>query len=108
MSYGVSVKNEEGYKREAEKIADQFEAKLKRANKGLRFTADLIALFRYMTDPEVHWAKKTVVIATLAYFIIPLDAIPDFTPIAGYLDDIGVVAAAIRYLGAQLNRYYVV
>ncbi len=108
MSYGVSLKNEDEYKREAENIADQFEAKLKKANKGLRFTADLLALFRYMTDPEVHWGKKTIVVAALLYFIIPLDSIPDFTPIAGYLDDIGVVAAAIRYLGSQLNRYYVV
>jgi uncharacterized membrane protein YkvA (DUF1232 family) len=108
VSYGTSMKSEEDYKREAELIADQFEAKIRRANQGLRFTADLIALFRYMTDPEVHWARKTVVIATLAYFILPLDAIPDFTPIAGYLDDIGVVAAAIRYLGAQLHRYYLV
>jgi len=105
MSYGVSLRNEE-YKREAELIADQFEAKLKKANKGLRFTSDLMALFRYMTDPEVHWAKKTIVVAALLYFIIPLDSIPDFTPIAGYLDDIGVVAAAIRYLGTQLDRYY--
>ncbi|MEX1138568.1 MAG: YkvA family protein [Bacteroidota bacterium] len=108
MSYGVSLKNEEEYKREAEKIADQFEAKLRKTKKGLRFTNDLIALFSYMTDPEVHWAKKTVVVAALLYFIIPFDAIPDFAPVAGYLDDIGVVGAAIKYLGSQLNRYYLV
>lgn len=108
MTYRVSLKNEEGYKREAEFIADQFESKMKKAGKGIRFTNDLIALFSYMTDPEVHWAKKTIVVAALLYFIIPIDAIPDLAPIAGYLDDMGVVGAAIKYLGTQLNRYYVV
>ncbi|MEX2116863.1 MAG: YkvA family protein [Bacteroidota bacterium] len=101
----VSLRSEEEYKREAERIADQFEAKVKTANKGLRFTSDLITLFLYMTDPEIHWGKKTIVVAALLYFIVPLDAIPDFTPIAGYLDDIGVVSAAIKYLGSQLDRY---
>ncbi len=108
MTYRVRLKNEDDYRREAEFIADRFEAKLRKAGKGLRFTNDLIALFSYMTDPEVHWAKKTVVVAALLYFIIPLDAIPDLAPVAGYLDDMGVVGAAIKYLGTQLNRYYAV
>jgi len=108
MSYGVSVRTEEEYKREAEQIADQFEAKLEKAKKGFRFTADLMALFGYMMDPEVHWGRKAIVVAALLYFIVPLDSIPDFVPVAGFLDDIGVVAAAIRYLGTQLDRYYVV
>ncbi len=108
MRYEATYDSEDRYKREAEFIADQFEAKMKKAGKGLRFTNDLIALFSYMTDPEVHWAKKTVVVAALLYFIIPIDAIPDLAPIAGYLDDMGVVGAAIKYLGTQLNRYYVV
>ena len=103
---GVSIRTEEDYRREAEFIADRFEAKMKRFNRGLRFTADLLALFRYMSDPEVHWAKKTVVLAALLYFIVPLDAIPDFAPVAGYLDDIGVIAAAVRFLGTQLSPYY--
>lgn len=106
MRTSMSIRTEADYKREAEQIADQFEKKLKKANTGLRFTADLLALFRYMTDPDVHWAKKSAVVAALLYFILPLDAIPDFTPVAGFLDDIGVVAAAIRYLGSQLKKYY--
>jgi uncharacterized membrane protein YkvA (DUF1232 family) len=45
--------------------------------------------------PETpKWAKATVY-AALAYFIVPLDAIPDIAPIAGYTDDLGVLAVAV-------------
>ena len=40
------------------------------------------------------WAKITI-IAALAYFIIPIDAIPDFTPVVGFADDAGAIAAAL-------------
>ena len=40
------------------------------------------------------WAK-TVIFSALAYFISPVDSIPDVVPLAGYTDDLGVIAAAI-------------
>ncbi|MBN1637354.1 MAG: DUF1232 domain-containing protein, partial [Ignavibacteriales bacterium] len=36
----------------------------------------------------------------------PLDAIPDLTPLFGYLDDLGVITALMKYLGSELNQYY--
>ena len=45
--------------------------------------------------PETpRWAKATVY-GALAYFIVPLDAIPDVVPLAGYTDDLGVLAVAV-------------
>lgn len=40
------------------------------------------------------WAKATIY-GALGYFISPLDAIPDITPVIGYTDDLGVLAAAV-------------
>ena len=40
------------------------------------------------------WAK-TAIYAALAYFVFPLDAIPDVIPVAGYTDDLGTLAAAV-------------
>jgi uncharacterized membrane protein YkvA (DUF1232 family) len=40
------------------------------------------------------WAKTTIY-AALAYFVLPLDAIPDFVPVVGYTDDLGTLVAAI-------------
>lgn len=40
------------------------------------------------------WAKTTIY-GALAYFIFPLDAIPDMVPVVGYTDDLGTLAAAV-------------
>lgn len=40
------------------------------------------------------WAR-TVIYGALGYFIFPLDAIPDVIPGVGYIDDLGVLAAAL-------------
>jgi uncharacterized membrane protein YkvA (DUF1232 family) len=47
---------------------------------------------------------KTVIYAALAYFISPFDAIPDFTPVIGYSDDLGVMAAALAVVGPYLGE----
>lgn len=99
-------KTEAEYREQAEFIVRNFPEKLAKLSKRLRFASDLLALFRYMTDPEVHWGKKALVVGALAYFIIPADAIPDIAPAIGFLDDIGVIALVIRYLGKEIKPYY--
>lgn len=53
------------------------------------------------------WAQG-VAFAALAYFISPVDAIPDITPVIGYADDAGVLATAIvslrAYITAEVTR----
>ncbi|MDZ7766940.1 MAG: YkvA family protein [Melioribacteraceae bacterium] len=62
--------------------------------------------FNYMTDPSVAWYRKSIVVGALVYFITPIDAIPDIAPLIGYLDDLGVITAVLRYLGHELMQYY--
>ena len=66
----------------------------------------LKALKNYLLDPDVKWYRKSVVMAALVYFVTPFDAIPDFTPVAGFLDDLGVIAAAVKFLGNEIKGYY--
>jgi uncharacterized membrane protein YkvA (DUF1232 family) len=49
------------------------------------------------------WAK-TVIYGALAYFISPIDAIPDITPVVGYADDLGAISAAILMVSAYINE----
>ena len=48
------------------------------------------------------WAKTTIV-ASLGYFIAPLDAIVDLTPVVGYADDLGVLVLAIAAVSRYIN-----
>lgn len=43
-------------------------------------------------------AEKALIVAALGYFILPLDLIPDFIPIAGYGDDAAVLYGLIKKL----------
>ena len=80
--------------------------KLEKAGKKISFARDILALYRYLKDPFVKWYRKAIVAAALVYFIVPIDTIPDIAPLFGYLDDIGVIAAVLKYLGSELTSYY--
>lgn len=48
------------------------------------------------------WAK-TAIFGALAYFISPIDAIPDITPFVGFTDDLGAIAAAIAMVSVYID-----
>jgi uncharacterized membrane protein YkvA (DUF1232 family) len=80
--------------------------KLEHSGRRISFAKDILALYRYMKDPLVRWYRKAIVVAALVYFIVPIDTIPDITPLFGYLDDLGVITALLKYLGSELMGYY--
>jgi uncharacterized membrane protein YkvA (DUF1232 family) len=60
---------------------------------------DFVVLFRgLLGDPRVPRRRKLVLAAVLPYLALPFDLVPDFVPVAGYLDDAVVVALALRYV----------
>lgn len=97
---------EEQATQKVEFIEQNLWTKLQNAGKKVTFAKDIKALYYYMKDSYVPWYRKAIVVAGLIYFIVPLDAIPDFSPIVGYLDDLGVIASLLKYLGKELVPYY--
>jgi len=87
-------------------VEENLWAKLERVGKKISFARDVMALYRYMKDSYVGWHRKAIVVAALVYFISPIDTIPDLTPFFGYLDDLGVITALLKYLGSELVPYY--
>jgi uncharacterized membrane protein YkvA (DUF1232 family) len=53
------------------------------------------ALYLASRDPRVPWYAKAIVIAVAAYAASPIDLIPDFIPVVGYLDDLIIVPLGI-------------
>ena len=87
-------------------VEENLWTKLEKVGKKISFAKDILALVRYMRDPGVSWHRKAIVAAGLIYFISPIDAIPDITPLIGYLDDLGVITALLKFLGHELVPYY--
>jgi len=60
---------------------------------------DCIVLFkRLLGDPEVPRSRKIILLAILAYLVLPIDIIPDFIPVIGQLDDIIITVFLLRRL----------
>ncbi len=87
-------------------VEDNLWVKLEKVGKKISFAKDILALYNYMRDPLVSWHRKAIVVAALVYFISPIDTIPDIAPFIGYLDDLGVLTALLKYLGHELIPYY--
>jgi uncharacterized membrane protein YkvA (DUF1232 family) len=56
---------------------------------------DVIALALAARDPRVPWHAKAVAACVVAYALSPIDLIPDFVPVLGYLDDLVLVPLGI-------------
>jgi uncharacterized membrane protein YkvA (DUF1232 family) len=97
---------EEDYRAKSSYIEENLWSKVQRVGKKISFAKDILALYNYMKDPYVSWHRKAIVVMGLIYFISPIDTIPDIAPLIGYLDDLGVITALIKYLGSELIPYY--
>ena len=57
--------------------------------------ADVQALLIAFRDPRTPWAARTLIALVAAYAVSPIDLIPDFIPVLGYLDDLILIPAGI-------------
>ena len=60
-----------------------------------RLKRDARALWLAYRDPRTPWYAKAVAAAVAAYAFSPIDLIPDFIPVLGYLDDLFIVPAGV-------------
>jgi uncharacterized membrane protein YkvA (DUF1232 family) len=56
---------------------------------------DIHAIYLCSRDPRVPWHAKALAILVAAYALSPIDLIPDFVPVLGYLDDMILVPVGI-------------
>ena len=86
-----------------ESAREGFVAKAKRYLNRLPLAHETVAMYFCMLDPKTPvWVKATAG-AALAYFVLPLDAIPDFLPVVGLGDDASVLAAAFAAVSAHVT-----
>ena len=73
-----------------------------------KFDISIISKLRklpaYLSDPDIPFLRKGVLLAALVYVISPIDLIPDI-PLIGWLDDMGVIGATWMYLLNELEKY---
>ena len=59
---------------------------------------------RLRADPRVPWQAKAAVVLAGLWVLSPIDLLPEFLPVIGPLDDVVVVALALRYAARRVPR----
>lgn len=85
-------------------VAAGFWPKLRKVAGKLPFAPELAAAWYCAQDPATPFRAKAVLFGALAYFIAPVDALPDLLPGLGFTDDAAVLAAVIGVIGAHLKE----
>lgn len=85
------------------RVARGFWPKIRRVATKIPFAADALSVWWCARDPQTPTAAKGLMMAALAYFVLPTDAIPDIFAGVGFTDDAAVFAALLALVGKNLK-----
>ena len=86
-----------------EEVRRNFWRKLRQLVSQVPFAEDLVAAHYCAFDRETPGHVKAALIGALAYFVLPMDAVPDVLPVIGFGDDAAVLAAAIKLVTSHIT-----
>jgi uncharacterized membrane protein YkvA (DUF1232 family) len=86
-----------------EEVRRNFWRKLRQLVSQVPFAEDLVAAHYCAFDRETPGHVKAALIGALAYFVLPMDAVPDVLPVIGFGDDAAVLAAAIKLVTSDIT-----
>ena len=100
--------NDEEQADQARKINDGFWRTVKKSAGRIPFIEDVIASYYCLMDSDTPKRTRGILLAALAYFVMPIDIIPDFIAGFGFTDDIAVLTAAISAVRSSIaERHYI-
>ena len=85
------------------RVAHGFWPKIRRTDARIPFAGEALSVWFAARDPETPATAKGLMLGALAYFVMPIDAIPDVFAGIGFTDDAAVITALIALLGANIK-----
>ena len=89
--------------RDESRVRAKFFKTLKKAARQIPFMDELVAAYYCALDPASPPRVRGTLLAALAYFVLPFDAVPDFLLGIGFGDDVTVLLAAIGLVRAHIK-----
>ena len=86
------------------RVRKGFWPKLRSTASRIPFADQALAAWYAAQDPQTPMAAKGVMLGALAYFVVPIDAIPDVFAGIGFTDDAAVITAVIATLGTNIKK----
>jgi len=85
------------------KVERRFWPKVQRSLARIPFADHLLSVWYAARDPQTPAGAKGMMLAALAYFVMPVDAIPDVLVGIGFTDDAAVITAVVATLSAHIR-----
>ena len=95
--------DEDEQERQESRVKRRFWPVLKRAMRQVPFSRDHVASYYCALDPRTPAKVRGILLAALAYFVLPFDFVPDMLPVLGFTDDAAVLATAIRMVSSHIT-----
>ena len=86
-----------------QRVDEGFWPKIRRTVAKVPFAKEALSVWYCAKDDDTPLAAKGMMLAALAYFVMPIDAVPDFIAGLGYTDDAAVFTALLALLGRNLK-----
>ena len=86
------------------KVTKDFWPKLKKSLASVPFAEEVLAAYYCAFDSATPLKVKGILLAALAYFIMPFDVIPDFILGLGFTDDMAVLYTAISMIRTHMTQ----
>ncbi len=90
--------------RRERKVRRGFWPTFRRAVRQIPFSRDLVAAYYCAVDPQTPTRTRGILLAALAYFVLPLDFVPDVLAAVGFSDDVAVLTAAFAAISGQIRE----
>ncbi len=90
-------------KGDAARVRDEFWPKMKAVAAKIPFAEDALAAYYCTLDRDTPLRVRGTLLAALAYFVMPLDFLPDIMPVLGFTDDAAVLMAALQLIAAHIK-----
>ena len=87
-------------------VRSGFWAKIRRVAGRTSFAREAVAAFYCATDPATPSRVRIMLLAALAYFVMPADAIPDIIAGLGFTDDAAVLLTVWRIVGPEIKDHH--
>ena len=88
---------------DAARVREEFWPKMKAVASKIPFAEDAVAAYYCTLDRDTPLRVRGTLLAALAYFVLPLDFLPDLMPVIGFTDDAAVLMAAFQMISAHIK-----
>ena len=85
------------------RVSKGFWPKIRRTAARIPFARQAVSIYYSARDPETPMAAKGIMMGALAYFVLPVDTIPDFLLGLGFTDDMTVLLATLSMVRSHIT-----